>query len=303
MRRHILFVSTACLLTASPADATDVDGPNDCARLLVDDGDAPEGVLAYPGVPGNFPTCTAAGAVSTQTSVCAPVSTAPGATGYVLHVQFVGDPYTPHYWLGCYGTPAAPFGIDTDSDGKVNSPAVGASACAAIGTDCVEAAFGTTFDQDECLGDGSDAGIRSPLVFGTCSLAVVPFETWNCGPGHFAFLNICVDWNADGDWNDNVDCPGGCAYEWAIVNHPMFIPGGCASFTSPSFPSGPDPGPAWLRISLSDAPMPTDYPWNGTAGLGGGAVLGGETEDYPAVVSSAVGVGPSTWGGVKRAYR
>jgi len=55
-----------------------------------------------------------------------------------------------------------PFGIDSDADDKVNTPSSGPSTChAGLATDCVETVFlpAMTFDQDECFGDGSDAGL------------------------------------------------------------------------------------------------------------------------------------------------
>jgi hypothetical protein len=303
MRLRLLACSSIVVLAlAHTAHATDVDGPVDCPQTKVDWGDAPEFVLAYPAVPGNFPTCAAPGAVGTQTFACPPISTPPGPTGAITHVQFGGGGLG-NYWLGCYMGAAGPFGIDSESDGKTNSPAIGFSACSMIPTDCVEAAFGLTFDQDECYFDGSDAGITTPLTFGTCITTGVPFMTANCGPTRTVFLNIAVDWNADGDWNDNFACATACAFEWAVVNAPIVLPPGCAALVSPPFLTGPFVGPGWLRISLSDAPMPADYPWNGSLGLAGGAAYGGETEDYPVYIEGHVGVAPDTWGRVKSLYR
>src|SRR5262245_65576872 len=87
--------------------ATDVDGP-DCQNNPSDFGDAPEDVLAYPGVMGHFPTCLAAGAPGDATSECGPAPPAPGLTGFVKHVHPIG---ISNYWLGCHGA-AAPGGID-----------------------------------------------------------------------------------------------------------------------------------------------------------------------------------------------
>ena len=60
--KTILFAAIAAALVfgPTPAPATDVDGPDDCARTIQDMGDAPEGIPAYPsGVIGKFPTCLA----------------------------------------------------------------------------------------------------------------------------------------------------------------------------------------------------------------------------------------------------
>lgn len=301
MFKRICCLSALVLGVALPAAATDVDGPDDCQRTLRDFGDAPEGVPAYPGpVLGNFPTCLAPGGVGTQTGVCPPLGPPPGPAGYVMHVQ---APSAGNYWLGCYGLPAIGMsGIDSEPDGKTNSPAVGVSACSPIPTDCVEAAYGMTFDQDECFLDGSDTGVLRPAL-PACQMTTVVYTTANCAQTTQAFLNICVDFNADGDWNDNLSCPGVCAYEWAVVNAPIVVPTGCATFVSPPFLVGPQPGPAWMRVSISSDPMPPDYPWNGTASLPGGMVRGGETEDYPAFVDQHVGTEPSTWGSLKTLYR
>jgi hypothetical protein len=67
MSRWICALSAAIVIIAtasSPAllrASDDADGPNDCSRTPVDFGDAPENSLAYPAVPGAFPTCTSRG--------------------------------------------------------------------------------------------------------------------------------------------------------------------------------------------------------------------------------------------------
>jgi hypothetical protein len=271
----------ACCL-ASPLHATDVDGPNDCLRPNQDFGDAPEGtaVFAYPGVPGRFPTCTAPGPVGIRNTACLPISTVPGAAGYVMHSTAVGAPV---FWLGC-PTAAAPSGIDSESDGKVNnSPVVGdPSACSGIPTDCVEAAFGLSFGQDECYGS-TDAGVLRPNLR-TCKPATVRFTTTNCATAALTvYLNILVDMNHDGDWNDNFQCAGACAYEWAVKNVTISLPVGCASLTSPAFLVGPNVGNGWMRVSISLNPVNDDFPWAGSVTMPGG-LQGGETEDYPVVI-------------------
>ena len=280
-------IALACSL-AGAAHATDVDGPNDCARSNRDFGDAPEGtaVLAYPGVPGRFPTCITPGPVGTQNVACVPISTAPGPTGYVQHNSAVGQPL---YWLGC-PPGAAPFGIDSEGDGKVNNSAVvgAASACSGIATDCVETAFGLSFGQDECYGS-TDAGVLKP-AFKVCSMGTVTFTVTNCTGTPTVFLNILVDMNHDGDWNDNFQCPGACAYEWAVKNAPLTLPPGCTTFTSPSFLVGPNPGPGWMRVTISTTAVNNDFPWAGSATMAGASLTGGETEDYPVNIRKPVAV-------------
>lgn len=318
-RRLLASVLAASLLTsfllviAMPGFATDVDGPDDCVRNIVEYGDAPESVLAYPGVPGHFPTCIAPSAAGTQEIGlgCAPISSPPGVTGFVSHLQIGGAP--DNYWIGCY---PGPMGVDSESDGKVNTPPVGISFCSGIPTDCVEAIFapflGLAWDQDECYGDGSDAGLVAPPALSVCTQASFTIPVWNCD---FTvkvpkFLNVLLDMNSDGDWNDVLDCtpglPGGCAFEWAVKNSPFIMLPGCNIITVPLFPVGPKAGPGWLRLTISDTPVPEDFPWAGVAGLGGPGshLLGGETEDYPVMIE-----GPQTpatrasWGQVKSTYR
>jgi len=272
----------ACLIvTPATAPATDVDGPNDCLRVPVDFGDAPEGVFAYPGVPGCFPTCIAPGPVGTRTFACPPISTAPLLTGYVQH-QHPADGNG--YWLGCPPAGLPPQGIDSEIDGKMNATGLGASACnTAVLVDCTEVAFGMTFGQDECYGS-TDAGIAAPINFAVCTPSSFSYSTYNCSATRQAYLNVLVDWNQDGDWNDNFQCGTACAYEWAVKNVLVAVPTGCNLLTTPVFMSGPNAGQGWLRITLSNLPVNDDFPWAGSATMPVLQLGGGETEDYPVTI-------------------
>lgn len=306
---RFIFAATSWLalatLLAVPAAATDVDGPDDCLRFLDDWGDAPESFSAYPtwagGAIGNFPTCSLPGGVGTQTITCPAVSSPPGPTGYVKH--FLAVPGS--FWLGCY---TGPMGIDDDADGKTNPFGGGASYCnPAIPIDCLTPGFPPlSFEQDECLADGSDAGLLAQPTFVACTPATVPYEAYSCHAVAQGFLNILVDFNTDGDWNDNFTCPpptGGCAWEWAVRNHPITLLPGCNSMVSPAFLVGPNVGPAWTRISISQEPVGVDFPWNGTAAMPGGQIRNGETEDYPFGIEAATPSAGSSWGRVKSTYR
>jgi hypothetical protein len=277
----IFLLAICLLLLPAPASATDVDGPDDCVRPLEDFGDAPEGVQAYLGVIGCFPTCLAPGPIGTQQFLCGtPSGPPPGPAGYVRHVQTPGA----SYWLGCLsGSP--PLGIDSEIDGKTNDLGQPFSACSQIPVDCYEAAFGLNFGQDECYGS-NDAAIGSPVVFQPCTMSWVGYRTYSCAQTVLqVYLNVLVDWNQDGDWNDAIPCPGGgCAYEWAVQNFAMNLMPGCVGSGTPQFLSGPNPGRGWMRITISDTPVPPDFPWNGTVSAGG-AVRGGETEDYPVTIA------------------
>ena len=278
------------LALPAPVPATDVDGGNDCTRNTADRGDAPEGTAAYPGgIIGHFPTCAAFTAAGTQTSDCAPISLPPGPTGHVINVNQPDG-----YWLGCGPTGGVPLGIDSEVDGKMNDTGLALSACAAgLAIDCVEPAFAMSFGQDECYGS-SDAGIADAITFGACVQTSVSFRATNCGLERACLLNILVDWNEDGDWNDNLRCGPevGCAYEWVVKNAPIMLPTGCTTLTSPTFLTGPRAGRGWMRITISDGSAPDDFPWAGSTGMPGGVMLGGETEDYPVTIEAPpLGVG------------
>jgi hypothetical protein len=279
---RIIGALLACLLVMpGTAPATDVDGPNDCLRVPVDFGDAPESVNAYPAVPGRFPTCINPGPVGTRTFACPPISTVPGLTGYVRHQHPAAGG---GYWLGCPPVGFPPQGIDPEADGKMNATGLGASACnTSIVVDCAEAAFGMTFGQDECYGS-TDAGIAAPLNFATCVNSSVAYSAYNCGPTRQVYLNVLVDWNQDGDWNDNFQCATACAYEWAVKNVLIVLPPGCSALTTPVFMSGPNTGQGWLRITLSDELVNNDFPWAGSATTPPLQLTDGETEDYPVTI-------------------
>jgi hypothetical protein len=278
----ITLASALILALPVAGRANDVDGP-DCQNNPSDFGDAPEGVLAYPGVMGHFPTCLAPGAPGNATSDCGAVLPVPGPTGYVKHIHPVG---ISNYWLGCHGA-AAPAGIDNDTDGKVNDTGGPISACGGIPVDgTTETAFGMTFGQDEAYGD-DDACLAAPVSFITCQPNTFMFTAYNCGPQRTVILNILVDLNHDGDWNDEVACtalPAGCVKEWAVQNVQITLNPGCNTITTPPIFAGQQAGGGWMRITISDNPVPPDFSWNGSVSAAGQVLLNGETEDYPVTI-------------------
>jgi hypothetical protein len=190
----------------------------------------------------------------------------------------------------------------------MNDTGAPGSAClATLLTDCTEF-LGLNWGQDECYGD-LDAGLVSPtnLIFKTCQTTTFDFHTYNCkSQSADAFLNVLVDMNQDGDWNDNFQCPGtaGCAYEWAVKNVPIVVQPGCDLHTTPPFLMGPQDGLGWTRITLTSQPVGDDFPWNGSAGPNGdGFFSAGETEDYPVVIrKNTVGVGDMPQGSANLAF-
>ena len=316
--RSLTMMTTLVLLLrgAPPAVADDDDGP-DCGRVIHDFGDAPEGLYAYgPSGPiGHFPSCLAPTAPGNQVATCPARGSAPGPTGYVEHVQ----DGSANYWLGCYENPANPYGslygIDSESDAKVNLFGAATSVCGTDALDCGDAwsFYGPReWGQDECRGDNSDAGLVYPgeyfHLFG-CPYGAgftLTFTTGNCGGSRTAYLNILADLDHDGDWSDVVPtCPpnGPCADEWEIKNLAITVAAGCGTTTTPEMALGATSGPLWVRITLTDQPVGDDFPWAGSANAPGGVFAGGETEDYIAITDFGDASRTATWGAIKLHYR
>lgn len=305
MRRLLPAVLASCCMLAfvSVSHADDVDGL-DCGRIVIDYGDAPEGLpfsTPFGTVTAHYPTCLAPGAPGTQEAFCTPRSTAPGPTGYMRNF----NTFPSHYWLGCFDLPSIGLtGIDDDIDGKVGPPG-GPSACSGGPTDGnVTFPVGNSYAQDETWGDG-DAGLYFNQFVSPCGSppTALRFQTANCGNETTAYLNVLIDLNFDGDWNDNLNCGGSCVHEWAVKNVPIGIAFGCQDHFTPPISGGPQWGATWLRITLTDGPVDDDFPWAGSANRPDGQYAGGETEDYPVQIIAGDAVKPSTWGHVKTLYR
>ncbi|UCG49589.1 MAG: hypothetical protein JSU94_07370, partial [Phycisphaerales bacterium] len=144
-------------------------------------------------------------------------------------------------------------------------------------------------DQDQ-----ADDGVQVPLVLPHCkrttfdykvTVAPLPLEPPTL------YVNVWLDWNRDGDWDDTMQCPGATAPtpapEWAVQNQVLnLVTSGPHTITTPPFmcwhpQPGVDPRPIWMRITLSEQQWP---PVPGTIPAGGeGPPQGydiGETEDY-----------------------
>ncbi|MCX6245025.1 MAG: GEVED domain-containing protein [Bacteroidetes bacterium] len=240
------------------------DGESEDYLLYVGDydyGDAPEGSLAYPSlaVTGQFPTCLNVG---TPTS------------------------YIRHYINGSYFGPM----VDTEQDGNAGF--------------CPLFTPGS-YDKDECFQDG-DAGLITPASYtitgAVGSETVVPCSAqtkslgticqtlnWGTdadinvkGPG---FVNVLVDWNQDGKWQDDplTVCNGSFVPEQVLqdfyVASSVLSP--LSSFAPPSFVCGPKNGYVWARFSITDVQV--GMHWDGS-----GTFINGESEDYLLKVDSTV---------------
>jgi hypothetical protein len=136
------------------------------------------------------------------------------------------------------------------------------------------------------------------MQFVACSESTIVVSVARCGTTNTAYLNLLADWNADGDWNDALSCgPSQCAPEWAVRNHAFVLPGGCSQVTSPVFRVGPRAGESWMRITVTDEPVPDDFPWNGSTSMPNQSFASGETEDYPVLILAGfTSVGPGASG-------
>ncbi|HEY0736486.1 MAG TPA: hypothetical protein VGD69_16340 [Herpetosiphonaceae bacterium] len=99
-----------------------------------------------------------------------------------------------------------------------------------------------------------------------------------------AYVNSWYDFNQSGRWGDIFACGSLNVDEWIVKNQVITFPGpGIYAFSTPVFNAAPKPtgnsNPRWLRISLSESPLPNTTP----ARIGSGPAQGwkyGETEDF-----------------------
>ena len=135
--------------------------------------------------------------------------------------------------------------------------------------------------------DEGDDGVAMPLVLPNCDWATIDYEVTVIDPNVVLWVNVWLDFNRDGDWDDTVDCPAGPVKEWAVQNQYLFnLSEGQTTITTPAFLSA-HPEDAheqiWMRITLSEQPWTGgSNPGNrGNAGSGPQAKYEiGETEDY-----------------------
>jgi hypothetical protein len=135
--------------------------------------------------------------------------------------------------------------------------------------------------------DEGDDGVAMPLVLTDCGWSTIDYEVTVVKPNNGLWVNVWLDFNRDGDWDDTVDCPAGPAKEWAVQNQYLFgLPEGRTMVTSPAFLSVHPAGAReeiWMRITLAGQPW-TGGSNPGQRGNGGSGPQSkydiGETEDY-----------------------
>jgi hypothetical protein len=135
--------------------------------------------------------------------------------------------------------------------------------------------------------DQGDDGVAVPLNLPHCDWATFDYQVTVADPKIDLWVNVWLDFNRDGDWDDTAACDAGLAPEWAVQNQLLFgLPVGLSQITTPGFLSWhPKSGPEgiWMRITISE------QPWKGGSnpgeiGNGGSGPATryeiGETEDY-----------------------
>jgi hypothetical protein len=135
--------------------------------------------------------------------------------------------------------------------------------------------------------DQGDDGIVFPLNMPSCRFTTIDYIVNVIEPDTDLWINIWLDWNRDGDWDDTLECPRGPTPEWAVQNQFLTnLPAGINQITTPGFMTWhPVNGreDIWMRITLSGQP----YRGGSNPGTRGNAGSGpqakyeiGETEDY-----------------------
>jgi len=104
---------------------------------------------------------------------------------------------------------------------------------------------------------------------------------------HLLYLNVLVDWDADGHWAGTALCPKGLVVsEWAVRNLLVDVSswpeGATSAVVRLEFPAGPSAGATWARFTLSYGEAIVGDEWDGR-----GAFTFGETEDYLVTVSAS----------------
>ena len=135
--------------------------------------------------------------------------------------------------------------------------------------------------------DGGDDGVAMPLILLDSDWATFDYVVTVVEPGTDLWVNVWLDFNRDGDWDDTVETQAGPANEWAVQNQYLFnLPEGQSVITTPAFLSAhPEDAQEeiWMRITLSEQP----WRYGSSPGVRGNAGSGpqekyllGETEDY-----------------------
>lgn len=251
-------------LAITTADERDTDPNNndDDVEFMIhnpcaDVGDAPDSTNHYLGVVMHAYPTAMPNVLAQFPTVFDPASGFPPGPKHQL------DPNNPDAWLGPLVSREddADAGEDRDGIKNINPPI-------------------DVPDHDAADDGVTPASVAIPACGATAFTYVVTVD----GPQKTRYVNVWMDFNRDGDWNDTFLCGGGIGgsvtvREWAVRNDPSNLGPGTHNLSTPAFAAaGPvsSASPTWLRITLSDVPAPL-------AGDGRGPDNGyssGETEDY-----------------------
>jgi hypothetical protein len=135
--------------------------------------------------------------------------------------------------------------------------------------------------------DQGDDGVIFPISMPNCRLTTIDYIVNVVDPDVDLWVNVWLDFNRDGDWDDTLECPSGPVPEWAVQNQLLInLSPGTNQITSPGFlawhPLNGRPE-LWMRITLSGQPWRTgsNPGAKGNAGSGPQSKYAiGETEDY-----------------------
>jgi PKD repeat protein len=233
-----------------------------------DYGDAPSGDVAYPstGVIGTFPVCPVSGntvrhgnetgvfAMFFGCSLCPPTTEQGGNRGLCRGAYNRDDDngleYTKAYTIDNSSSPLTVIEEYVPLYARNNT----------IGTVCQMAEWGP---------DNLDMYWAN--------------QTWE----DWAYVNVLIDWNQDGEWGGTLTCEDGHTCDEHVLKNYRLPPAAAGSGLGahryddpPDFRIGPNSGYVWARFTMS--PGPVTLPWDGT-----GDFEDGETEDYLLKVGSA----------------
>jgi hypothetical protein len=143
-------------------------------------------------------------------------------------------------------------------------------------------------DANEPDLDPFDDGLLTSVLAANNSTQTVDVEVTNLIPDdQTLILNILLDLNRDGDWDDVV----GSQSEHVVRNQPIPLTGVAdGTFTSTPFSTvGATPGPTWMRITLTRHTINSG--WNGTMASAGylNPFECGETEDWSVSIDGGAG--------------
>jgi hypothetical protein len=135
--------------------------------------------------------------------------------------------------------------------------------------------------------DQGDDGVVFPINMPNCRYTTIDYVVNVIDPNADLWVNIWLDWNRDGDWDDTLECPAGPVPEWAVQNQLLInMTAGSNQITTPGFLCWhPENGreDIWMRITLAEQPWRrgSNPGAKGNAGSGPQAKYAiGETEDY-----------------------